>query len=160
MIPLAFRGQQTQQRKWSEIKKLKYSMKLHEELHDLYMLVCKLCVISIRNSWRLIIENPYSSQHYLTQYFPIRPKVIIPDRNLEGDYYRKPTQFFFVNCEPEQNVVFEPFEQLPLLIVNENNNSVTEESQSRQVIRSLIHPTFADRFIKTYILDKEGGLWM
>lgn len=33
-------------RKYSDIKKLEYAMKTHEELHKLYMLLCKLFVIS------------------------------------------------------------------------------------------------------------------
>lgn len=47
-IPLAFRGQQTQQKKWSDIQKLEHAMKLHAELHDLYMRISKLCLICLR----------------------------------------------------------------------------------------------------------------
>ena len=47
-IPLGFRGQLPQQKKWDDIKKLKYSMKLHQELHDLYMRICKLFIIATR----------------------------------------------------------------------------------------------------------------
>lgn len=160
MIPVAFRGQQPQQSQWSDSKKLEYSMGLHKELHEFYVSICKLFLISLRGGWRLIVENPYSRIHYLTQFFPVAPKIIIRDRNLEGDYYRKPTQFYFINCEPEQNVVFEPIEQLPLLILNGKNSFLQKQKGHRQIIRSQIHPQFADRFIKTYILDKDGGVWM
>ena len=47
-IPLSFRGQATQQKNWTDIQKLEYSMKLHEELHKLYMLICKLFIVSLR----------------------------------------------------------------------------------------------------------------
>lgn len=47
-IPLAFRGEANQQRNWSDTKKLNYSMRLHEELHALYILICKLFQISLR----------------------------------------------------------------------------------------------------------------
>ena len=47
-IPLMFRGESYQQKNWSDIQKLEYSMKLHEELHRLYMLICKLFVIANR----------------------------------------------------------------------------------------------------------------
>lgn len=47
-IPLAFRGEQTQQKKWSLEKKLLYSMRLHEELHRLYMVICKLFLVCLR----------------------------------------------------------------------------------------------------------------
>ena len=48
VIPIAFRGEQPQQKNWSDIKKLENSMKLHEELHQLYMLICKLFSICLR----------------------------------------------------------------------------------------------------------------
>lgn len=47
-IPLGFRGELTQQKNWTEEQKLEYSMSLHEELHQLYMLISKLFVISLR----------------------------------------------------------------------------------------------------------------
>ena len=47
-IPLSFRGQSFQQKNWTDIQKLEYSMKLHQELHELYMRICKLFVIAMR----------------------------------------------------------------------------------------------------------------
>ena len=48
----------------------------------------------------LIVENPYSVQHYLVGNFPYKAAIIDRNRTLRGDYFNKPTQFFFVNCEP------------------------------------------------------------
>jgi hypothetical protein len=157
-IPLEFRGEAFQQKDWSDQQKLEYSMQLHEELHKLYILLCKLFQISLRGGWRLIVENPYTAPHYLTMYFPIKPKVIVKDRHEEGDYYKKPTQFFFVNCDPEQNVVLEPMQKVEKYIVS--RASRMKGDVSTQVKRSLMHPQFADRFIKTYILDKQDHLWI
>ena len=47
-IPLAFRGQTTQQKNSSDEEKLAYSMKLHNELNNLYTLICKLFSICLR----------------------------------------------------------------------------------------------------------------
>ena len=58
----------------------------------------------------MIVENPYTQQHYLVRYFPIKAKIIDKDRTQNGDYYKKPTQYFFINCEPEMNIIFEPLE--------------------------------------------------
>lgn len=51
-IPLAFRGQMAQQSKWTDEQKLLYSMQLHDELHDLYKRLCKLCLVCIRGGTR------------------------------------------------------------------------------------------------------------
>lgn len=160
-VPLAFRGESYQMSEWSDTQKLEYSMKLHEELNQLYTLLCKLFVVSIRGGVRMIVENPYNQPHYLTMFFPIKPKVIIKDRYIEGDFYKKPTQFYFVNCEPEQNVIFEPIEYVEQIRIEYvNAEHCSENNCTRQVQRSLIHPQFAERFIKTYLLTKDNGLWL
>ena len=104
------------------------------------------------------MENPYTQPHYLTAYFPIKPKVIVKDRHAEGDYFKKPTQFFFTNCDPEQNVVLTPLQHVDLTTKDRCAYDF-DLDVDRTVKRSLMHPQFADRFIKTYVLDKEGGVW-
>lgn len=139
--------------KFTEIQKLEYAMKLHDELHRLYMLICKLFVISNRGGWRLIVENPYTQPHYLTMYFPVKPKLIDKDRRANGDYYKKPTQYWFVNCEPEQHMFFEPLEYVKTgTIANAHKLGI---GKNQQVSRSMMHPQYARRFIKAYILDGE-----
>lgn len=143
IIPLKFRGEAIDQKKWSAIKKLRYSMKLHTELHDLYMLLSMLVCVCITRGLKLIIENPYTQPHYLTSYWCMRPDVIDKDRRLNGDYYKKPTQYWFVNCKPSQNFIFEPIEYVDQKIIDQTRT---------QVERSLIHPQYANRFIREFIL--------
>ena len=153
-VPLSFRSEQHGMENFSDVRKLEYSMKLHEELHRLYMLICKLFVISNRGGWRMIVENPYTQPHYLTMYFPIKPAVIDKDRRENGDFYKKPTQYWFVNCKPEQNMFFEPIEAVPTHTIAKAEKM--EGIQSKQVKRSLMHPQYARRMIMSYITDLEG----
>ena len=105
----------------------------------------------------MIVENPYTAPHYLTTYFPVKPKVIDKDRSAEGDYYKKPTQYWFLNCEPENNLVMEP-----LTYVKRHKISHAERMEvgsNRRVKRSMIHPQYAERFIKRFVLTKEDGIW-
>lgn len=158
-ICLAFRGEQYQQKENTEIQKLEYSMKLHEELHFLYKELCKLCIICLRGGYRIIIENPYTQPHYLTTYFPIKPKVIIKDRSAYGDYFKKPTQFLFINCVPENNIVMAPIKYAGYATSDKHYTNIKIKG-SRQEKRSLMHPQFAERFIKEYILTKDGKIWL
>ena len=53
-----FQGKNTGMKLWSTEQKLQYSMTLHEELHHLYILICKLFTISLRGGggrWSLKI---------------------------------------------------------------------------------------------------------
>ena len=152
-IPLAFRGESVQQKNWSDLKKLQYSMKLHGELHELYEKLCELTVVAERKGLKMVIENPASQPHYLTAYWCIKPSVIDKDRTKDGDYYKKPTQYFFINFEPSFNLVMEPLE---LVKTRTLVNAKATETTSRQVERSMMHPQYARRFIKKYILPSES----
>ena len=124
-------------------------MQLHEELSDNYELITKLSLIAIRNGFKMVIENPYSAQHYLKLFWSLKPAIIDKDRRENGDYYKKPTQFFFLNFEPKQTLLFEPVEEVEYRV---NALSKPPEGMSRATMRSMIHPQYARRFIKQYIL--------
>lgn len=143
-------GTQYQAKTWPDVKKLEYALQTHNELHRLYTLLCKLFSIANLGGWRLIVENPATQPHYLTMYFPIKPALIDNDRTQNGDYYKKPTQFWFVNCKPEQNMFFEPLEPVELGNIE---RATSGDDMSRQVRRSMIHPQYARRFIKAHILE-------
>lgn len=148
-VPLGFRGEMTQQRSWGDLKKLQYSMKLHGELHELYEKLCELTVVAERKKLRMVIENPATQPHYLTTYWCIKPTVIDKDRTDDGDYYKKPTQYFFIGFKPSFNLVMEPLDFVETRTIG---NTKATETTSRQVERSMMHPQYARRFIKKYIL--------
>lgn len=140
-----FTGQAQQQKNWSLEKKLEYTMKLHDELNLYYKMVSKLVLIALRKGFKLIIENPYHKEHYLTRYWPLLPKFIEKDRHRYGDYYTKPTQFFFINCEPRFNILLEP----------ERIYEKRHIENQRQVDRSMISPEYANRFLREMVLPME-----
>lgn len=150
-ILLNFRGENSGFKSWNLRKKLSYDLKLHDELNRNYSLITKLAIICIDKKIPLIIENSYGEQHYLKRYWCIRPKVIDMNRRENGDYYIKPTQYFFINCEPKQNVIFEPLE----FVERKKIKDLGWASKKVQIERSMIHPQYARRFIKEYIIDEE-----
>lgn len=104
-----FRGTAFQQKNWTDEQKLEYDLKLHKELDVMYETITKLVIVCIRKNIPLIIENPYSTNHYLTKYWAIKAKVIDKNRTLRGDYFEKPTQFWFINYEPKYNMILEAY---------------------------------------------------
>lgn len=152
-VPLSFRGELPQQKNWNDLKKLQYSMKLHGELHELYEKLCELTVVAERKGLRMVIENPVTQPHYLTTYWCIKPSVIDKDRTNDGDYYKKPTQYFFIGFEPSFNIVMEPLDVVKTRTIA---GCRATETTSRQVERSMMHPQYARRFIKKYILPNES----
>lgn len=142
-IQMAFRGTQFQMKNWSDEQKLENDIKLHRELSNLYEIITKLAIVCIRRKIQLIIENPYSTTHYLTKYWAIPSKIIDKDRRTRGDYFQKPTQYWFINCEPKYNMILEPQVWNETKII-ENTSNKTE--------RSLISKDYANRFIREFII--------
>lgn len=139
-------------------------MKLHTELHENYMTISKLVHICVSRNLRLIIENPAGQsgtgkEHYLQRYWCIEPKLIDKDRRERGDYYKKPTQYWFINCEPKNNFIWEA------QVMHEGWASISQASKnakrigvSRTVVRSMIAPEYANRFIREYIMEKQNDV--
>lgn len=151
-VLLWFRGENYAQKNWSLTDKLECNLKYHSELHKLYDILTKMVIVCIKKNIPLVIENPYSEQHYLTRYWCIKPKIIDKNRTLNGDYYEKPTQYFFINCEPKDNFIFEP-----LIYVEKKKITHIRKDEmelNKTVQRSMIHPQYANRFIRQYILDE------
>jgi len=139
---MRFKGVACDQKNKTDEEKLLSSLKLHNELSAFYELITKLVLVCMRKGIPLIIENPYASQHYLTRYWPIEPAIIDLNRRKSGDYYEKPTQYWFVNCEPLNNLIMDE------AIALHPKKIVLDE---RGATRSLISPDYARRFIRTYL---------
>lgn len=145
-IQLWYRGENYAQRNWNEEEKIVYAMKLHEELNHNYMLFSKMILICLRKKIKIIIENPISPTHYLKLFFPIKPKIIDKNRHESGDFFKKPTQYWFINIEPKNNFIFEP-----VLIKNKK----TVENTHNVVERSLISTDYVNRFIREFIIEEK-----
>lgn len=151
-IRMHFKGVSFQHKKFTNEQKLENDLILHKELSNLYELITKLTIVCLRRKLPLIIENPYSTTHYLTQYWAIPYTILDKDRTQNGDYYEKPTQYWFINCEPKNNLIFEPLEYVEKKLVNVPSGKGWQKDNIKE--RSMIHPQYANRFIREYILDE------
>ena len=118
-----------------------------------YSLLIKLfCVVQVRNL-RMIVENPYSGQHYLVlaQNFVMPPTMIDRNRTLRGDYYNKPTSYWFVGCEPTSGKSYQQPKEHKTVMTAKGAGHAGLCSEER----SLIHPDYARNFICDFILGKE-----
>lgn len=104
----------------------------------------------------MIVENPYTQPHYLTSYFPIKPTLIDKDRRLNGDYFKKPTQYWFINCKPENNMCIKPLEWVQTSKIDAPNLECGSDNRKTQ--RSMMHPQYAYRFIAQYVIDSESKI--
>ena len=160
-IMLAFRGQSHGMEKWDYKQKMEHDMKLLDGVKTNYDLVNKMFILCMDKGLKLIMENPFSEEHFLRRYWCYPPAIIDRDRRENGDWYKKPTQYWFLNCEPKQNLIFEPLEFLDFNsadMIRQMRKKDIEKTGAKTIkqARSIIHPQYANRFIRQYLIDKEG----
>ena len=101
---------------------------------------------------RLIVENPWDTNYLLLpQQFPYKPSYIDMNRSLRGDFFKKPTIYFFINCSPGYGYTKHP--NLNRKIVQDCRGSNRAGLCSEE--RSMISPTYARNFIQDQILGKK-----
>ncbi len=130
-------------KKFDDITKLDQNIRYFDEMNYFYSLISKLVIVCLRKNLKIIIENPYHQDHILTQFWHLKPKIIDMDRSRRGDDFKKPTQYYFINCEPKNNFVAEAYSI---------GGGKTIQKTHNKVERSLINPSYAERFIKEFIL--------
>lgn len=110
----------------------------------------KMFAVAKIKGLRLIMENPWSEQTFLKQNFPFNPTVIDNNRLLRGDYYVKPTAYWFVNCRPTYGSSLQPRKKGRNICQIEPNHmpGICNEE------RSMISPDYARNFICDFVLGK------
>lgn len=88
----------------------------------------------------------------------MKPSVIDTNRRERGDYFVKPTQYWFINFSPKNNLIMEAVPDNAVggkdAVRNITASSFPDERvKSQKVARSMIAPFYANRFIREYILD-------
>lgn len=100
---------------------------------------------------RLIMENPWAEQTFLKANFVMPPTLVDSDRTTRGDYYRKPTAYWFVNCEPSLAFTSEQNDKARRTIMNARPS---EKAGICSTERSMISPDYARNFICDFILGR------
>lgn len=133
------------------------SNKIIERSHNrekFFRLCVKMIAVSIDRGLRLIMENPWGEQTFLKANFVAPPTIIDNDRSIRGDYFKKPTAYWFFNCEPTYGKTIQK---------NKNVKRVLDcshgiESGICSEERSMISPDYARNFICDFILGKKQNI--
>ena len=114
-------------------------------------LAAKMLCVAQERGIRLIMENPWSQQTYLKANFILPPTMIDNNRRLRGDYFTKPTAYWFINCEPTYGFT-EQCDKKSIRILDCRSG---KEAGICSEERSMISPDYARNFICDFILGKE-----
>ena len=116
-----------------------------------YELACKMFAVAKMHKVRLIMENPWSGETFLKHFFVQKPTLIDNNRMARGDYFIKPTAYWFINCKPTDGFTLQRDKakrRIASLPPGKEAGICGEE-------RSMISPDYARNFICDFILGKE-----
>lgn len=143
-------------RQWDDTKKkFDYMIGKNESRAYMFGLLYKMCGVAIMRGLRLIFENPWAMNTYLKQnVFLKEPSVIDADRTRRGDYFAKPTAYWYFNCEPTDGASFQQPKEVKKSVIHckpSGKKGLCSEE------RSMISPDYARNFICDFILGKKQG---
>lgn len=122
-----------------------------DKRHEFHKLLYKLFWICEKRGLRMVMENPATQPNYIVgQQNFIRPTMIDKDRSRRGDYYKKPTAFWFVNCKPTEGYTSQQTKKNDIKSILNSKNAPVAGLCSEE--RSMISPDYARNFICDNIL--------
>lgn len=150
---MIFKGCSIIQTKWSLEKIMNENIKFARRRQWFYETLLMLVAIVSSRKLRMIIENPWNtSQSTYLQCNFIKPSVIDKNRALRGDYFVKPTAYWFIGCENTTGFSYQK-NPTPKSVYKQwdgfKHPGLCDEE------RSLIHPDYARNFICDFILGKQ-----
>jgi len=116
-----------------------------------FSLAVKMLSIAHERGIRLIMENPWSEQTFLKSNFVSAPTLVDKNRRLRGDYFAKPTAYWFVNCTPTDGKSIQFDKEKKTIMKSKSSPTAGLCSEER----SMISPDYARNFICDFILGKE-----
>ena len=148
-----------------------------QERFYFYDLALKLTAICQINGFRMIMENPWHPVNFTNHFWFMRTSLIDNDRTRRGDYFRKPTAYWFTNCEPTHGETLQPIprdqvrtitsgsvasrtakKMKAFLDKDELNHKYLGHASAKGLCdeeRSMISPDYARNFICDFILGKK-----
>ena len=140
------------QRAMTYCEKIKDALERLQKRTYFHTLLYKLVYVVSDKGLRLIIENPATQPNYLVgmQNFP-NPTIIDKNRMLRGDYFKKPTAYWYFNCEPTYGESYQNNKEQKTILQAKSAPRAGLCSEER----SMISPDYARNFIYDFILGKE-----
>ena len=132
-------------------EKLEKILERAKDREFFYELLIKLVGVCLKKNFRLVFENPYSTSHFLHDNFLKEPDILDSNRMTRGDYFVKPTGYWFFNCRPTYGLSLQNDKEQKKISKCKGSGKGGICSEER----SMISPDYARNFICDFILGIE-----
>lgn len=116
-----------------------------------FNLAVKMLAVAKERGIRMIMENPWAEQTYLKANFVMPPTIVDKNRMLRGDYFVKPTAYWFINCTPTYGYSYENDKEKKTIMKAKGSGKAGLCSEER----SMISPDYARNFICDFVIGRE-----
>jgi hypothetical protein len=140
--------------------------KQSDERHYFYNLALKLHAVVEFKGLRMIMENPWHEMNYTNYFWFCKPSLIDYDRTMRGDYFKKPTAYWFIGCKPTSGNSYQktPAKDIKRIGMthqwrSKDKTKIYAKGSSKTGLcseeRSMISPDYARNFICDFIIGKK-----
>lgn len=162
------------------LQKWKILRKYSKERFFFYDIILMLTAIIQIKGLRMIIENPWHPTNFTNHFFFLRPSIIDNDRTRRGDYFKKPTAYWYVGCKPTYGESFQYTKKKDIRRITSGQGTAKKKRTLKKFIqkeeldkmyldhkgksglcdesRSMISPDYARNFICDFILGKKQDI--
>lgn len=116
-----------------------------------FRLLVQMISVAEQRGIRMIVENPWNEQTFLKANFVMPPTLVDKNRMMRGDYFVKPTAYFYVNCEPTHGRSIQKDKEKRTIMNTRHSSRAGLCSEER----SMISPDYARNFICDFIIGKK-----
>lgn len=134
-----------------------YLKKESDERYKFYQVALKMYGAVEFNGLRMVMENPWHEMNYTNNFWFYPVTIIDKDRTRRGDYFKKPTGYWFVGCEPTDGYTIQQTPKNKMLRTGIRDTKKDREMAELMVKKGLLAGT-AKRAPKTGICSEERSL--
>ena len=151
---MAFFLSYTNYRCLSDLEKIQKILERTEMRKEYFERLIKFVYVCLAKGIRLIFENPWSEQTYLKANFLKIPDVVDMNRMERGDYFKKPTAYWFWNCTPTNGESYQNDKEQKTIM----NSKMGARAGLCSEERSMISPDYARNWICDFVIGKNQHL--
>lgn len=141
-------------RKLNDVQKIKKILERSDKRKEFFDRLLKFVSVCLSKNIKMIFENPWSEQTYLKANFLKAPDVVDMNRMERGDFYKKPTAYWFWNCEPTHGFSRQNDKKQKIIVKAKGGIKAGICSEER----SLISSDYARNWICDFVIGKDQHL--
>ena len=139
--------------KWNVLRRFS------QERFEFYDIALCMTAIAQIKGLRMIVENPWHPTNFTNHFWFIRTSFIDKDRTRRGDYFRKPTAYWYINCVPTFGETYQGISKDKIKTITSGSGALkTRKKMKKFLNRDELNAKYIEHQQKTGICDEERSM--